>query len=72
MIVVEKMTKELIRYLFNLKNMRMKVVKQKLQDAARKYEVPIIHNVLKLLIKGCQSKPKGLLQVLWDRGFIDL
>ena len=69
---VEKTTEDFIRDLFILKNVRIKGVKQKLQDAERKYKVPIHHNVPNLRVKGWQGKPKGLLQVLWDRGFIDL
>ena len=60
---VEKTTEEFIRDLCILKNVRIKGVKKKLQDAERKYKVPITHNVPNLLVKGWQGKPKGLLVV---------
>ena len=65
------MTEELIRYPFILKNLMIKGVKQKIQDVAIKYEVPITHNFTKLIFKAWQGEPKGLIQVFWERGFID-
>ena len=70
-IVVGKTTEELIRDLSILNNVGIKGLKQKLQNMTRKCEVPITHNVLKFLVKGWQGEPKGLLQFLWERGFID-
>ena len=68
---VDKTTEELIRDIFFLKNVSIKVVKQNLQDAAIKYEFPLTHNVTNLLDKFCQGGPKVFLRVLWGRGFID-
>ena len=61
---VENTTKELIRYLLILKNVRITVVKYNLQHAAIKYELPLTHNVPNILDKLCQVKPKGFIRVL--------
>ena len=71
LIGVENTTEELIRNISIFKNVRIEGLKHKLQDAARKYEVHMTHNVPRLLIKFWKGKPKGLLQVLWEHGFID-
>ena len=68
---IEKTAAELIRDLFVMKNVRIKGNKKKLKEAADKYNVPTTKDEPKILVKGWQGEAKGLLQVLWERGFID-
>ena len=68
---VDKTVNELIRQLFVEKNVRVKGVKEKVQAEATKYGVSLTKDVRTVLVKGWQGQPKGLIQVLWERGFID-
>ena len=68
---MEKTNEELIIDPFMLKNVIIKGLIQMLQYVARKYEVTIKQNVPNILVKGCQGEPKGLIQIIWKRGFID-
>ena len=41
------------------------------QKLARERNIPIIKENIPKIKEGWETKPKGLLQVLWERGFID-
>ena len=41
------------------------------QKLAREQNIPIIKENVPKIKEGWETKPKGLLQVLWERGFID-
>ena len=71
MIGVEKTNEELIIDLLILNDVRIKGLKQNIRNAAIKCNVSITNNVPKLITKFWQGESKGILQVIWDRGFID-
>ena len=68
---VDKTVDELIRELFVDKNVRVKGLKARVQEEATKHGISLTKDVRTVLVKGWQGEPKGLLQVLWERGFID-
>jgi hypothetical protein len=42
----------------------------RLKDTARCNNIPLVFEMQEIL-KGWEGQPKGMLQVLWERGFID-
>ena len=45
--------------------------KQAIQSKAQEHNLPRIEETKAKVIEGWENKPKGLLQILWERGFID-
>ena len=41
-----------------------------LKDISQRNNIPLVYNQQEIL-KGWEGQPKGMLQVLWERGFID-
>jgi hypothetical protein len=47
-----------------------KGTKDELQVLCKTKDLPIVEE-LDEVVKGWEEKPKGMLQILWERGFID-
>jgi hypothetical protein len=45
-------------------------MKDELQVLCKNKDIPIVEQ-LDEVVEGCEQKPKGMLQILWERGFID-
>jgi hypothetical protein len=48
----------------------VKGAKDELQVLCKNKDLPIVEE-LGEVVKGWEEKPKGMLQILWERGFID-
>ena len=68
--ITRKRTKKELTELLLAKNVQVKGRLSSLQTAARNNGIPIEETTPKI-IEGWEGKPKGLLQVLWERGWID-
>jgi hypothetical protein len=53
------------------KGVSTKGTKDKVQQACCKHKDTLIEEEIEETEKGWEGKPKGMLQVLWGRGFID-
>ena len=68
--IKRKRTKKELTELLLAKNIQVKGRISSLQTAARNNGIPIEETMPKI-IEGWEGKPKGLLHVLWERGWID-
>ncbi len=50
---------------------RRHFTKEKLEKLAKEYQIELISEVA-LVDEGCVGRPKGLLQFLWERGWMDV
>jgi hypothetical protein len=68
--LTENKTKDMI--LNNLKESSIHVIGTvvQLKEIARRNNIPVIFDMQEI-IKGWEGQPKGMLQVLWERGFVD-
>jgi hypothetical protein len=41
-----------------------------LKEIARRNNIPVVFEMQEI-VKGWEGQPKGMLQILWERGFID-
>ena len=68
---ISKTVDELRREIFVEKNIRVKGQKKKIVEAAEQYGISTTKSERKVLTRGWMGEAKGLLQVLWERGWVD-
>ena len=67
----DKTVDELKKEIFEQKNIRVRGVRAKIVQEAERLGISIRMRERKVLTRGWEGEAKGLLQVLWERGWID-